>query len=101
MSMSARVVLEQVGWAGNEGIGPPTQSPTHPSEGSSKSARPVTITTGTPRFITRGRTSHETGVPRLLSPLTKTLLLLHSVHDTLPGAWIAALTSERLKYTGD
>ena len=39
------------------------------------------------------------GIAEVSGP-TKTGELLHSVHCTFAGAWIAALTSWRLKYTG-
>jgi hypothetical protein len=97
MNMSMPMVLEEVGVGGKRGYRP-ARPFTHPSEGSTKSARPVTITTGTPRFNTRGRTSHDGG-GLASTPSTKTVGP-HSLHCTFSGAWIAALTSWRLKYTG-
>ena len=77
----------------------PLRNRTHPSAIKMKSASPCTITARSLLSITLGSTERAGG--RLLSPLGNTLILEHSVQSTSRGAWMAALTSSRLKYSGE
>ena len=80
-------------------IPPPLTNRTHPSAIKMKSASPCTITARSLLSITLGSTERAGG--RLLSPLGNTLISEHSVQSTSRGAWMAALTSSRLKYSGE
>ena len=64
-----------------------------------KSARPCAITERLLFSMTFGSTVNAGG--RLASPYGKTSIFAHNVQSTSTGAWIAALTSARLKYTGE
>ena len=68
---------------------------TYPSAIKMKSANPCTITVRTFFSITLGSTVKAGG--KLWSPFGNTLTLEHSVHRVSIGAWIASLTSRRLK----
>jgi hypothetical protein len=78
MGVSMTMVLNEVG---GELYG---RLLTYPVEMITKSASPVTTTTGTPCFITRGRTSHAEGA--LVSPGPTKTEELHSDHCTSSGA---------------
>ena len=67
----------------------------YPSAINMKSANPCTITVRTFFSITFGRTVNAGG--KLWSPFGNTLTLEHSVQFVSRGAWIASLTSRRLK----
>ena len=68
---------------------------TYPSAIKSKSANPCTITVRKLFSITLGSTVNAGG--KLWSPFGNTLMSAHSAHCVSIGAWIASLTSRRLK----
>ena len=67
-----------------------------PSAMRMKSARPCTTTARSLFSITLGSTVYAGGSD-VSPPRTNTFVFAHSLHSTSTGAWIASLTSFRLK----